>query len=432
MKKRLFTFIFCVLLIINLISATEINRCSELSNDAKAKIYYLQNAGKNIILKEGENIGVGDFFFDLKLDGKEQIIKLEKVFNSSSTIASYDKVEFSYINEISTSGHATTNENRYSATITAEGVGEIIIGGLIYDLSYTKTDTIPGKVILIKDTENEIDSFENCGEPIWCIDSDGGKDYNNKGTIKLLKSNIEMTDVCVIGINQNNPKSMVFEYFCYENGSMGTEEYNCPNGKMCNKGACVACWEDWSCSNFEDCINGTQTRNCWDINYCGSEIDKPTISKDCGNTQQQIVDQSGENNPTQDGEEKHYIKNKEVSIERNINGKNIINIEEKSIETSLEVIEESEKVYVKISGENKEIKILPSEAISKATKIKNIKEIKIEEEDSKAVYTISGTKKAYIFFIISITANVQTKVNVESGDVINVKKPWWHFLALGI
>ena len=130
-------------------------------------------------------------------------------------------------------------------------------------------------------------------------------------------------------------------------------------------------------------------------------------------------------------DEKIFIQNKEVTIEKNSEGDNII-IEGYSIKSSLEIIGESQKVYVKTSGGNKEIKILPEEAISEILEINNVNEIKIEEEDGEGVYSVSETKKAKLFFIIPVSAEIEQKVNVETGEVISVKKPWWSFLATGV
>ncbi len=45
--------------------------------------------------------------------------------------------------------------------------------------------------------------------------------------------------------------------------------------------ATTTCTESWSCSEWSECINRTQTRTCTDINNCGTEINKPAESQDC-------------------------------------------------------------------------------------------------------------------------------------------------------
>ncbi|MFH1307690.1 MAG: PA14 domain-containing protein, partial [archaeon] len=41
------------------------------------------------------------------------------------------------------------------------------------------------------------------------------------------------------------------------------------------------CVESWTCSNWGLCISNTQTRNCTDINNCGTSISRPNVSAYC-------------------------------------------------------------------------------------------------------------------------------------------------------
>jgi hypothetical protein len=43
----------------------------------------------------------------------------------------------------------------------------------------------------------------------------------------------------------------------------------------------VLCVESWTCGNWEKCINGTQTRECIDKNYCGTTEKKPQNEREC-------------------------------------------------------------------------------------------------------------------------------------------------------
>ena len=80
----------------------------------------------------------------------------------------------------------------------------------------------------------------------------------------------------------------------------------------------------------------------------------------------------------------------------------------------------------------REIKLLPSDVILKATKIQNVTSIKIEEYKEEAVYSVKGTTKARLFFIIPVTANVVQKINAGTGEIMKTERPWWSFLALGV
>ena len=41
------------------------------------------------------------------------------------------------------------------------------------------------------------------------------------------------------------------------------------------------CVENWSCTEWSECINGTQTRTCTDLNNCGTTINKPPEVQSC-------------------------------------------------------------------------------------------------------------------------------------------------------
>ncbi|MFW6233166.1 MAG: hypothetical protein ACOC3Z_00725 [Nanoarchaeota archaeon] len=87
-----------------------------------------------------------------------------------------------------------------------------------------------------------------------------------------------------------------------------TEDWNCTNWSDCSKNEtqtreCIDlndcgteknkpsltqyceytenCTEDWECENWSECINETQTRECVDLNECGTIENKPSIERDC-------------------------------------------------------------------------------------------------------------------------------------------------------
>ncbi len=271
-------------------------------------------------------------------------------------------------------------------------------------------------------------------QPPYCSDSDGGADYFTKGVvlgywISYPKGDIlRKEDSCFEGKRAN-----LQEFICVDRdgkSGMVLREYNCTYG--CENGACKRqpdpCSESWVCTNWSSCTNDLQTRTCIDFNNCGDADNKPDVTKNC-TIQQHEQDENGQEIAALS---KLHIQNKDVSVERNIAGKNIISIAGESVKTSLDVIEEAEKIYIKTSEGNKEMRILSEEAISKAQEVDTVEEVMIEEEQGKAVYSVSGTKKARLFLIIPVLAKVEQKINIEDGSVVSTKKPWWHFLALGI
>ena len=47
------------------------------------------------------------------------------------------------------------------------------------------------------------------------------------------------------------------------------------------EGAPQECVEDWSCTDWSACVNGTQTRTCTDLNECGTDENKPLEFQVC-------------------------------------------------------------------------------------------------------------------------------------------------------
>jgi len=41
------------------------------------------------------------------------------------------------------------------------------------------------------------------------------------------------------------------------------------------------CVEDWQCSEWNKCVESIQTRTCFDLNKCGTLVDRPEIKQEC-------------------------------------------------------------------------------------------------------------------------------------------------------
>jgi hypothetical protein len=76
---------------------------------------------------------------------------------------------------------------------------------------------------------------------ISCTDSDNGKDYYSKGSVKTVKYSHSFWDNCgtpsAVSYNIKNPGDYVVEAYCESNGEVAFAKYECPNG--CNDGACI-------------------------------------------------------------------------------------------------------------------------------------------------------------------------------------------------
>jgi hypothetical protein len=140
------------------------------------------------------------------------------------------------------------------ATITAEGRGNITIGGLSYQLEYRGASTISEQARQVRLLPPYTPrTYEGCSFPpsapsATCTDSDAtpqypdGKNYNVMGTTRGPDGNVAnavYTDTCT--------SSVLREFFC-QNGAVssaagtftsyiGSSDYTCPYG--CSSGACL-------------------------------------------------------------------------------------------------------------------------------------------------------------------------------------------------
>jgi hypothetical protein len=86
-----------------------------------------------------------------------------------------------------------------------------------------------------------------------------------------------------------------------------TEDADCDSGEVCTDNACVVedtggddtgsgstggttCTESWNCTTWSTCTDGTQTRTCTDDNSCGTEDDKPIVTRSCTVPKEGFVD----------------------------------------------------------------------------------------------------------------------------------------------
>jgi hypothetical protein len=49
------------------------------------------------------------------------------------------------------------------------------------------------------------------------------------------------------------------------------------------------CEEDWDCTNWRECVDGKQERECIEMNNCGTEVDKPIEERDCEEANEEII-----------------------------------------------------------------------------------------------------------------------------------------------
>ena len=87
------------------------------------------------------------------------------------------------------------------------------------------------------------------------------------------------------------------------------------------------------------------------------------------------------------------------------------------------------------NGKENDIKILPDSASLKA--IEKLGDLGWnivlkavgEKNNEKYVYNLNGEKQVKILGLFKENMNITAEVNAETGEVNNIKKPWWSFLA---
>ncbi len=94
---------------------------------------------------------------------------------------------------------------------------------------------------------------------------------------------------------------------------------------------------------------------------------------------------------------------------------------------------DNETVYIKTrKNVRKELKVLPENASETARLRVNyhlVKAVEIESGDDDVYYAVKGTQLGKILWIFPVEMDVQTDIDIGSGEVKNIHKPWWSFIV---
>ena len=137
---------------------------------------------------------------------------------------------------------------------------------------------------------------------------------------------------------------------------------------------------------------------------------------------------------------------KQVQVQEQANNKVQLKSGTASAQTSMQMTQEQTqagtKLQVKLSnGKNAEVKVMPDTASEKAMEQLRIRvcseenncQIELKEvgqgEQVKAAYEVQVQKQAKVLGLFKAKMQVQAQVDAENGEVIQLKKPWWAFLA---
>lgn len=105
-----------------------------------------------------------------------------------------------------------------------------------------------------------------------------------------------------------------------------------------------------------------------------------------------------------------------------------------------EMVQNRTKLYARLSnGRNAEIKVMPdtaSETALQRLRLKNCDEdcnIELKEVGSgnktRAAYEVRSQRNSKVLGLFNARMQVQAQVDAETGELIQVNKPWWAFLA---
>ena len=108
------------------------------------------------------------------------------------------------------------------------------------------------------------------------------------------------------------------------------------------------------------------------------------------------------------------------------------------VETELRVeVDGEERVNIVLSNnERRELRVLPDQASDVARerlKLRNLTKIELREirdrNIPRVVYHLEGDKPGRFLGIFKLAMKVSTEVDPETGEVIEVNRPWWAFLV---
>lgn len=162
---------------------------------------------------------------------------------------------------------------------------------------------------------------------------------------------------------------------------------------------------------------------------------KGTCPEDCKDSEEDIFNEEEDEESKEDDKSDKEKDNKE-SKNNKIELKSELKIEE-------EVGDDNKKrlKYKSLDGKAGEIKIMPETASEKAVEKLRLKtcskenncEIVLKEvgKEKKVVYEVGAEKEGWFLGLFKVKSKVLGQIDIKSGEVVGIKKPWWSFLVIG-
>ena len=199
----------------------------------------------------------------------------------------------------------------------------VLVLGVVLLTSFTdfnKTNSFTGRVIGENETNETVVTNETCVEDWSCEEWSvcGNETQTRTCTdINTCETELEMPDLtqsCVLEIVNTTNETDINQIesineTCVENWSCAdwdtcvneTQLRICTDANTCSTElekpnetqSCVVenitCVEDWSCEVWSDCDGGTKTRTCADENDCETELEKPDESQTCVVEEDEVI-----------------------------------------------------------------------------------------------------------------------------------------------
>ena len=245
-------------------------------------------------------------------------------------------------------------------------------------------------------------------------------------------------------------RCLVVESYC-DGNSMKTKMVDC--SYACENGACVdAPGEETTTTSNETATDTTTTSN--ETTTTVQEVENETIIEPTIQNETTTIYQEEETEeyekPQEIAPEKEKLETTPTSIQSfeakgklyenqikaDLSESQVIGNKFKA-DSEPEIVISQGKIYVLTEDKEEislvEIKFSPDKIIEATEKIEtkrsSLSKMKIIEKDENIVYEVEYTKNAKILGLIKTKISTTYEITVDTGKTLNIKKPWWEFLA---
>ncbi len=196
--------------------------------------------------------------------------------------------------------------------------------------------------------------------------------------------------------------------------------------------------EAWECTKWSACVDGISKRTCTKTIFnCTEDNEKPKITRNCNEKERIRVRGKLTECPSDcvctGSTLKCTFENgtRVMTVYAGKSGNVIVQIQNINMSTNVTLYKNEEgKVYgVFRNNETKEIKMPDEirEKLQNRTKTRLYNEsINLTEE---GYYEMDMNKRARLFWIVPVREHMEAQVNAETGETIEIRNPWWGFLA---